>query len=149
MSAHPSVLLRDFSKLVVLFALTGCTGPNPPPPPPATINVSGTVLLVGNAPLVGAEVFLEDSTGLRGPVTTAASGSFVFADVSTPYTLSVVPPAASEARRNNCRAPAEDMGIGDSRSRRPRSHRRRRRDISPLRSATRRHSDAADRCQYG
>ena len=96
MSAHPSVLLRDFSKLVVLFALTGCTGPNPPPPPPATINVSGTVLLVGNAPLVGAEVFLEDSTGLRGPVTTAASGSFVFADVSTPYTLSVVPPAASE-----------------------------------------------------
>lgn len=81
--------------LIVSTAVTACTGPNTPTPP-ETIFVSGSVLLLGGAPLPDAQVYLHDASGLKDPVETDAAGIFQFADVATPYSLSVVPPAGSD-----------------------------------------------------
>ncbi len=63
--------------------------------PPTTITVAGKVLKFNGDPIDGVSVQVRDSTGAKPLVLSNASGDFSVSGVQTPYTLSVVPNAAT------------------------------------------------------
>lgn len=63
----------------------------------ATVTVNGEVLRFDGSAAPGVNVQIDDAAGSTGTAVTGSSGAFSISNVQTPYTLSVVPPAGTDA----------------------------------------------------
>ncbi len=66
-------------------------------PTPTTITVNGKVLNFDGSAATGVNVQIDDSTGAISAAISDGTGSFSMSNIKTPYTLSVVPPAGTNA----------------------------------------------------